>query len=85
MIDKCFNSDCGKELHYLRDGRVVRVIQQEADKISVQHYWLCGACYQLYDFEFPSTGGIFLRSRPTGQHSDKFDVKDMLSSWRNIQ
>lgn len=85
MIGKCFNSACARELRYLRDGRVVRVMHKEEGKVLAQHYWLCGACYHLYDFEFPPTGGVLLRPRATGQHSDKFDVKDMLSSWRDTQ
>jgi hypothetical protein len=79
MIDRCFNPACGKELRYLRDGRVVRVIQREGDKTLVKHYWLCGACYEQYDFEFPTGGEVTLRARP-GRHSDKFDVQDVLLS-----
>jgi hypothetical protein len=84
MIDKCFNPDCDKQLRYLRDGRVVRVLRRENDKTFVQHYWLCGSCYDEYDFAFPSEGGIAIEHR-SHAHSDKVQIGDVLvmprASW----
>ena len=52
MISECFNPSCRKKLTYLRDGRVVRVIRDEAEGLRVEHFWLCGSCLQRYDFFF---------------------------------
>jgi hypothetical protein len=49
MISECFNPSCRRELRYLRDGRVVRVIR---DDLRVEHFWLCGSCHLQYDFCF---------------------------------
>lgn len=70
MIDRCFNPKCRRELRYLRDGRVVRVIHGKGDDAAVEHFWLCGPCYERYDFTFPSAGGVSIqeksRERPDG-------------------
>jgi hypothetical protein len=52
MISECFNPSCRKKLTYLRDGRVVRVIRDEAEGLRVEHFWLCGSCLLQYDFFF---------------------------------
>jgi len=77
MINKCFNPDCEKQLRYLRDGRVVRVIRRETDKTIVQHYWLCGDCYDAYDFAFPPSGEVIIERR-TQEHPDKVEIGDVL-------
>ena len=77
MIDKCFNPDCGKPMRYLRDGRVVRVLRRESDRTLVQHFWLCGDCYDVYDFAFPLGGEVILERR-AGTHSDKVQFGDVL-------
>lgn len=64
MIDNCFNPACRRELHRLRDGRVVRVIHGRGSGASVEHFWLCGTCYEKYDFAFPPEGGVTLDARP---------------------
>jgi hypothetical protein len=63
MIAECFNPDCHKELRYLRDGRVVRIVRTDDDRISVEHFWLCGDCYRLYDFRFAVDGTVSLFRR----------------------
>ena len=63
MIDRCFNPDCRRKLEYLRDGRVVRILREKDDNVSVEHYWLCGACYRDHDFEFPEDGSVQLKAR----------------------
>ena len=63
MVDSCFNSACKKELRYLREGRVVRVVGKNPDRLEIQHYWLCGECYKSYDFVFGSDGTVTLGAR----------------------
>lgn len=66
MIDRCFNPDCNQRLRYLREGRVVRVIQHKGDELAIEHFWLCGPCYTLYDFRFSSDGHVGLSPRDQG-------------------
>jgi hypothetical protein len=63
MVDRCFNPDCKKELHYLREGRVVRVMQGKGKELLIEHFWLCGACYQFCDFDFLPEGNVSLAPR----------------------
>lgn len=77
MIDRCFNPACDKKLRYLREGRVVRIIRRENGKSLVQHYWLCGSCYDAYDFAFPSGGEVVIEPRARA-HSDKVQIGDVL-------
>jgi hypothetical protein len=77
MIDKCFNPACDKQMRYLRDGRVVRVIRREDDKTLVQHYWLCGSCYDAYDFVFRPGGDVVIEPRMRA-HSDKVQIGDVM-------
>jgi hypothetical protein len=63
MIDRCFNPDCKKRLRYLRDGRVVRVIRSQNGQLRVEHFWLCGSCYTVYDFTFSEEGSAILKAR----------------------
>lgn len=78
MIDRCFNPVCKRKLHYLQDGRVVRVIRGKDENASVEHFWLCGPCYESYDFEFPPDGSVTLKSRSNGEHEDEFYFRDVL-------
>jgi hypothetical protein len=64
MISRCFNPACKKRLRYLRDARVVRVIRNQNGQFRVEHFWLCGPCYSLYDFAFSEAGTTFLKERP---------------------
>lgn len=54
MLNQCFNPDCRKPLHYLREGRVFVFGVQESgdgehgDGCRLEHYWLCGACALEY-------------------------------------
>jgi hypothetical protein len=63
MIDSCFNPLCDKRLKYLRDGRVIRLIHGMGEKLSIEHYWLCGDCYEKYDFHFLSDDAVSLGPR----------------------
>ena len=64
MISKCMNPACGKELHYLRNGRVIRTTHRNGGQIQVEHFWLCGLCHQDYDFLFAKDGRVSLARRP---------------------
>jgi hypothetical protein len=78
MIDRCFNTACRRKLHYLRDGRVVRVIRGKDEDFSVEHYWLCGPCYATHDFEFPPDGSVTLKERAGGEPTEEFNLHDVL-------
>jgi hypothetical protein len=78
MIERCFNPLCKIKLHYLRDGRVVRVIREKAGEVSVEHYWLCGPCYESCDFEFSPDGSVNLRAKSKGEYADEFHFRDVL-------
>jgi len=53
MFAKCSNPDCGVPFDY-REGQLVRFCksppcgQSRADFQSVEHFWLCGRCSELY-------------------------------------
>ncbi|HEX4067192.1 MAG TPA: hypothetical protein VHZ09_14310 [Acidobacteriaceae bacterium] len=63
MVNHCYNSACGKELLYLREGRVVRIVHGEGEEATVEHFWLCGSCSERYEFVFSSDGAVTLGSR----------------------
>jgi hypothetical protein len=63
MIDRCFNPACNKQIRYLREGRVVRVVRDGANEPGIEHYWLCGMCFQSHDFIFRDDGTITLGER----------------------
>jgi hypothetical protein len=77
MMHKCFNPACDRELRYLRDGRVIRVMRRDNDQALVQHYWLCGTCYDDYDFAFPPGGGVVIQPR-AHTHTDKVQIGDVV-------
>ena len=64
MISQCMNPECRKELHYLRDGRVIRTIRRTGVEVQVEHFWLCGQCYTDYNFLFLKDGRVQLSPRP---------------------
>jgi hypothetical protein len=67
MINVCYNSECKKELRYLRDGRVVRIIHGNGDEARLEHFWLCGLCSSEYEFVFELDGSVGLKHRPGGR------------------
>ena len=68
MIDTCFNPSCRRQLHYLRDGRVVFVTRGKEADVSIEHYWLCGPCYEDHDFVFSPDGAVSLDVRSHEEH-----------------
>jgi hypothetical protein len=65
MISQCMNPECRKELHYLRNGRVIRTTHRHGAHIKVEHFWLCGECHASYDFLFAKDGHVSLMRRPS--------------------
>jgi LSD1 subclass zinc finger protein len=63
MISQCMNPDCRRDLHYLRDGRVVRCVLREQERVTLEHFWLCGDCHLNYEFRFSADGSISLARR----------------------
>lgn len=63
MINVCFNAECKKELRYLREGRVVRIIHEHGDDARPEHFWLCGPCSMSFEFVFGPDGSVSLRNR----------------------
>lgn len=64
MLNQCFNADCRKPLHYLREGRVfVFGVQESVDGESrLEHYWLCGSCAEKYVLA-QGVGGLHMVAR----------------------
>jgi hypothetical protein len=63
MVNVCYNPECKKELCYLREGRVVRVVHGGGDEARLEHFWLCGHCSRIYGFVLPSDGPVGLKVR----------------------
>jgi hypothetical protein len=78
MISQCMNPACRKELHYLRNGRVIRTTRRIGAEVQVEHFWLCGACHQDYDFLFAKDGRVSLATRPRYIASTKTELAPVL-------
>jgi hypothetical protein len=65
MITKCANPACSSSFDH-RDGRLFRFPKNPvgdglpANTHSVQHFWLCGNCLQLYSLEYHEGRGVAL-------------------------
>jgi hypothetical protein len=50
VIESCANPECGKAMHYLREGRIFVFLIAEPERDArraptrIEHYWLCGHC-----------------------------------------
>jgi len=45
MVSRCANPDCGRELRYLRDGRIYLFsLPAQTGGKRLEHFWLCGEC-----------------------------------------
>ena len=80
MITQCMNPECRKELHYLRNGRVVRTTRRIGAHVQVEHFWLCGECHIDYDFLFANDGRVSLIPRPKYVASARSDHPLLLVS-----
>lgn len=69
MVNFCSNPDCGKAIHYLRDGRVFvfRLRKEgEADSHPLEHFWLCGDCAQSRTLVQDAAGAVRTVTRLPG-------------------
>lgn len=64
MISECFNPSCRKKMSYLREGRVVRVVQEKGNKVQIEHFWLCGECNETHDMKVLPNGSVNLTAYP---------------------
>jgi hypothetical protein len=68
MVSKCANPNCSATFHH-RQGRLFRFPKQPvedgrpANTHSVQHFWLCEACFSMYSLEYLEREGVVLRRR----------------------
>ena len=65
------NPACRKELHYLRNGRVIRTTRRIGAQVQVEHFWLCGECHLDYDFLFANDGRVSLTLERLGRLSNE--------------
>ena len=64
MIAQCSNDECRKPLLHLDNGRVIRTIRQLDTATEIQHFWLCGDCYVIFDFSVTDDGIVsYLRRK----------------------
>lgn len=63
MITRCANLDCQEELHYLRSGRIIAVDIRTPESTRVEHFWLCGKCSEVLDFDCMQEGHMRLRTK----------------------
>lgn len=85
MIDRCFNPDCRRKLHYLRNGRVVRLITGKGEDERIEHYWLCGPCFEEFDFVFPPEGGVALEAKPRARQSSEVQYAEVVFDTDQMQ
>jgi hypothetical protein len=51
MLNRCANPECGKPLHYLREGKVFLFNVPDANSTNSpqrEHFWLCGECSMAF-------------------------------------
>jgi hypothetical protein len=79
MLAECVNPVCHRELHYLRDGRVIRMGGGDG-RPHVEHFWLCGTCCTEYTFKFSPDGSFSLvrRSVPEAE-KPPLDIASMVA------
>jgi len=68
MFIKCCNPECERPFAH-REGRLVRFSkdissgQPIENQRSIQHYWLCGKCAELFVFDYDSEMNIRIKPR----------------------
>ncbi len=74
MISHCANDECGKPLHYLREGRIFVFDMPDARIETMNgksanrlgHYWLCGSCAKSFTLRQNLVYGVELFAIETG-------------------
>jgi len=60
MVKNCANTNCGKPLRYLREGRIFVFELKESNGNGsihrMEHFWLCGTCSRTLRLEKTSEG-----------------------------
>lgn len=77
MVNNCANPECGKPLHYLREGRIY-IFDVSAGAVTpggkrlrhLEHYWLCGACYETLILMQDADGAVRVLPRPATIHEN---------------
>lgn len=70
MVSQCANPECGKPLHYLRDGRIfllefeVRAADGDLGR-RAEHFWLCGKCAAEFEVKQSGPGVEVVRRFPS--------------------
>jgi hypothetical protein len=66
MVSKCANPICLASFQY-REGRLFRFPKRNESQAfsshSVQHFWLCGSCCEIYSLEYVENHGVALKPR----------------------
>jgi hypothetical protein len=61
MVGFCVNPKCGRELRYLRDGRVYLFeVATSSGARRAEHFWLCGKCSSTMKLNVSATGEVKL-------------------------
>lgn len=84
MLNQCFNPDCRKPLHYLREGRVfVFGVKDSGDggngESRLEHYWLCGPCAEKFVLA-QDDGGVNMMKRKTRPQTVEMPGRRALAS-----
>jgi hypothetical protein len=83
MLIKCSNAACEAPFDY-RKGRLIRFSSKPADgkpsenHTLIQHFWLCGKCSELYEFECESGTGVKIKLR--AQKVSEIDLSSFVSA-----
>lgn len=83
MFSVCANPDCQIPFDYRR-GRLFRFHKEHAvgekppNTHSVQHFWLCGICCDIYTLEYRDRCGVLIRNRP--EASDQQDALRLIAA-----
>jgi hypothetical protein len=68
MFSVCANPDCQATFDY-RQGQLFRfhkdhpVNEKPPNTHSVQHFWLCGVCCDIYTLEYRNGCGVLIKGR----------------------
>ncbi|MGA3294166.1 MAG: hypothetical protein ABSE45_09330 [Candidatus Acidiferrales bacterium] len=66
MVSKCANPDCSATFDHRR-GKLFRFPKRSlqgdrpANTHSVQHFWLCGECFEAFFLEYHESHGVTMK------------------------
>jgi len=78
MVGQCVNPKCGRELRYLRDGRIYlfEVVAMPGTR-RPEHFWLCGKCSATMKLNLSATGEVKLSPLPAQANPHKVGYPDL--------